>query len=385
MRTTRRRFVQANLLAALSAGVPAPGFATVTPETPGSVLNRRYAKLDEILRQPVVKRQLLSSPVMIETLELLRYRNSFLCRVRSRDGAEGISVGHSELNALYPIFVRKLQPFFIGKDARDLDLLLEKVFIYGFNFRFNGISLGTPLATIEFAILDLLGSVSQTGEKSFRCGWPRPKKTAPGRYLSKSRCENEDMKNEIPTGPLAGPVLPQSAPWARRLRPADPHELNLFSVWKEYEGVAMHFNDLLIRLRTQALGGVAALAALAAVIVRGDLAPQLRWTVSVCAFVLLNLLWVAVWTLDMRYYNRLLHGAVRALLELEELSRENRRLPGLVLSTRIEDTAERGIRASVVSGGGRLAIWWFYGTVSFGLLLGLVLSVVGLLGKLNQP
>jgi L-alanine-DL-glutamate epimerase-like enolase superfamily enzyme len=99
--------------------------------------------------------------VIIETLELLRYQGSFLCRVRSRDGAEGISVGHSGLNVLYPIFVHNLQPFFIGKDARDLDLILDKVFIYGFNFRYNGISIGTPLATIEFAILDLLGKIAK--------------------------------------------------------------------------------------------------------------------------------------------------------------------------------------------------------------------------------
>ncbi len=29
-------------------------------------------------------------------------------------------------------------------------------------------------------------------------------------------------------------------------------------LWKEYEGVAMHFNDLIIKLRGQSLGAVAA-------------------------------------------------------------------------------------------------------------------------------
>jgi hypothetical protein len=171
------------------------------------------------------------------------------------------------------------------------------------------------------------------------------------------------------------------------LRPkiAGEHALNLFSVWKEYEGVAMHFNDLLIRLRTQALGGVAALAALAAIMVRGDLAPALRWSVLSCAFVLLILFWVAVWILDMRYYNRLLHGAVKALLEIEELSRENKPISGLTLSTRIEETAEHGIsltiRGTQCFGGGRLPIWWFYGSVCFGLLTGLMVSVVEMLVK----
>lgn len=37
---------------------------------------------------------------------------------------------------------------------------------------------------------------------------------------------------------------------------------DVFEVWTKYEDIAMHFNDLLIKLRTQALGGVAAISAL---------------------------------------------------------------------------------------------------------------------------
>ena len=78
------------------------------------------------------------------------------------DGAEGISVGHSgQLRSLYPIFTNLLQPFFIRKDARDLDLLMEKVYIYQLNFRLSGLALGVPLATIEFAILDMMGRITE--------------------------------------------------------------------------------------------------------------------------------------------------------------------------------------------------------------------------------
>ncbi len=161
MKVNRRQFVKANLLGSFAAALPpSPLEAEASPSASLSQ-NPRFARLDEILRQPVLKRELFASPVIIQTLELLRYKDNFLCRVRSRDGAEGLSVGHAGLNALYPIFLHNLQPFFLGKDARDLDLLLEKVFIYGFNFRYNGISIGTPLATIEFAILDLLGRIAQ--------------------------------------------------------------------------------------------------------------------------------------------------------------------------------------------------------------------------------
>ena len=162
MTTTRRRFVETGLLGGVAAALPASAPGADAARSVFGRPNPRYAKLDEILRQPVLNRALFPTPVIIESLELLRHGDSFLCRVRSRDGAEGISVGHSGLKVLYPIFVQNLQPFFIGKDARDLDLLLEKVFVYGFNFRYNGISLGTPLATIEFAILDMLGRIART-------------------------------------------------------------------------------------------------------------------------------------------------------------------------------------------------------------------------------
>lgn len=153
MKANRRNF----LSAALAAGAAAfPLRSASVPPT-----SERYRKLDAALNQPVLKKQLFRAPVIIETLELLRLGNNYICRVRSRDGAEGISVAHSGMSTLYPIFLKNLQPFFIGKDARELDLILDKVYIYGFNFRYNGISLGLPLATIEFAILDMLGRIAQ--------------------------------------------------------------------------------------------------------------------------------------------------------------------------------------------------------------------------------
>jgi len=162
MKTNRRKFIST----AVVGGMAATAFplSTCGSETTASGsqldLKSRYAKLDEILKQPVLKKELFTSPVIIETLELLRSENSFLCRVRSTDGAEGISVGHSELRTLWPMFLNNLQRFFIGQDARELDLIFERVYIYNFNFRYNGRSLGIPLATIEFAILDMLGRIA---------------------------------------------------------------------------------------------------------------------------------------------------------------------------------------------------------------------------------
>ncbi len=164
MKTNRRKFISTAVVGGLAATTLPLSSCKSETTVSGSLIdvNSRYAKLDEILKQPVLKKELFTTPVIIETLELLRFERSFLCRVRSTDGAEGISVGHGGLRSLFPIFLR-IQPFFICKDVRELDLILEKIYIYGFNFRYNGITLGLPLATIEFAILDMLGRI---GNKS---------------------------------------------------------------------------------------------------------------------------------------------------------------------------------------------------------------------------
>ena len=162
MRTNRRQFISTSVAATL--GATAPSILSCNRESgPGlsaDEIKSRYERLDKIIKQPVLNKDLFKEPVIIDSLELLHYDRSWICRVRSKDGAEGMSVGHSGISTLFPVFLRNLQPFFIGQDARELDLILERVYIYNFNFRYNGITLGLPLATIEFAILDMLGRIS---------------------------------------------------------------------------------------------------------------------------------------------------------------------------------------------------------------------------------
>lgn len=162
MKTSRRKFIST----AATAGIAATAlpFSLNAAASAGQYkpedLKSRYALLDDIIKQPVLKQELFDSPVIIETLDLLQYGRSFLVHVRSKDGAEGYSVAHSGMSTLFPIFLTNVQPFFIGQDARKLDLILEKIYIYNFNFRLNGIALGLPLASAEFAILDMLGRIS---------------------------------------------------------------------------------------------------------------------------------------------------------------------------------------------------------------------------------
>ncbi|HZS59744.1 MAG TPA: hypothetical protein VFA43_10770 [Gemmatimonadaceae bacterium] len=148
-----------------------------------------------------------------------------------------------------------------------------------------------------------------------------------------------------------------------------------FTVWQEYEKIAMHFNDLLMRLRTQSLGGVAAISAIAGVIVHSDVPAELRWPVMASAFGLLLFFWVAVWVLDFKYYNRLLLGAVTALVELEK-GDTSTPVATLTMSGSIEAAVrtipERHDGAHLAGSGGR---WAFYLIVGCALVAGLCLSI----------
>ncbi|MCK5103341.1 MAG: mandelate racemase/muconate lactonizing enzyme family protein, partial [Cyclobacteriaceae bacterium] len=160
MKNTRRDFLTKGALGAtfLAGGLSSckSGLQTVTND-----LQEKYQKLDEVAAKPILKAGLFPNPLIIETLELLRYKNNFICKVRTTDGAEGISVGNNmQLVSLYPIFINRLQPFFIGKDARKLDALLDGVYVYKSNYKLQNLALWVPLATIEFAILDLLGKIA---------------------------------------------------------------------------------------------------------------------------------------------------------------------------------------------------------------------------------
>jgi L-alanine-DL-glutamate epimerase-like enolase superfamily enzyme len=158
MQVSRRNLLKSSLAAGAAATLPTSAYGSPC-YTPGT--NPHYAQFDEILNQPVFKRELFPDPVIIASVELLHYKDSYLCRVRSKEGAEGISVGNSmQLDSIYPFFTTRLAPFFIGKDARDLEYLLEASTVYKSNYKFTGLALWIPMATLEFAILDMFGRMS---------------------------------------------------------------------------------------------------------------------------------------------------------------------------------------------------------------------------------
>ncbi len=140
----------------------AAGSLAVLPKAPAARARATTSieQLEAAARAPVLKRELFSSPVVIKSIELLRGRRDYFIRVRSKDGAEGIAVDNGRARYLFPILNKLVIPYFIGKDARDLETHLWQVYRYRSNYKLQGLALWCPVAWVEFAVLDMLGRIA---------------------------------------------------------------------------------------------------------------------------------------------------------------------------------------------------------------------------------
>ncbi len=118
------------------------------------------AALEKAAARPVLNASLFKAPVIIESLELLRKGRAHFVRVRSKDGAEGLAVDNGRADMLHPIFNKLVAPYFIGKDARELEEHLFGVYRHNDNYKLQGLALWCPVAMVEFAVLDLLGRIA---------------------------------------------------------------------------------------------------------------------------------------------------------------------------------------------------------------------------------
>ena len=136
----------------------------------------------------------------------------------------------------------------------------------------------------------------------------------------------------------------------------------------------MHFNDLLMRLRSQSLAAVAAFAAIASAILRSwnDSGPL--WGAMMGVFGLLILFWIAIWVLDLCYYNRLLMGAVQALISIEKDSAGSGTVDRITLSTEIDKMVMNKAIFQSEQKGSTLGILAFYAIVAVALILGMGVS-----------
>jgi len=148
----RRSFLQSASLG--SAGLIAAKSARAQPAHDMSAEIVEYQK-------PVFDlHKFFSSPVKIASIELLQSGSQYFLRTRSTDGAEGI-VLCKDIADYIPILAHRVMPHFLNQDARDLETLVEEVYIANSNYKLAGQEFWCPVAYIEQSLFDLMGKTAK--------------------------------------------------------------------------------------------------------------------------------------------------------------------------------------------------------------------------------
>jgi L-alanine-DL-glutamate epimerase-like enolase superfamily enzyme len=108
-----------------------------------------------------------STPVRIKSVEVLERDKATFVRVHSAEGAIGI-VRTKDIDDFLPILLHKVIPAFVGQDARDLESIIDEVYIK--NYKWAGQPFWSPVAAVEQATWDLLGRIGKKSVASLMGG-----------------------------------------------------------------------------------------------------------------------------------------------------------------------------------------------------------------------
>ena len=100
----------------------------------------------------------VKTPVKIAKIDLLKVGKEYFVEVTSTDGVKGIC-RTKQMEDYIAILLRRVVPIFIGKDARDIETLIDDV--YTANYKLAGQAFWCPVAYVEQAIFDLLGETAK--------------------------------------------------------------------------------------------------------------------------------------------------------------------------------------------------------------------------------
>jgi L-alanine-DL-glutamate epimerase-like enolase superfamily enzyme len=105
-------------------------------------------------------RRRFPAPVVIDSIRVVRAAEHVFVRATSADGAVGTTVANDNLSYLLPILEELVVPFFVGKDARDLEALVDEIYYHGRTYKLAGVALWNCVGHVEVALLDLLGQLA---------------------------------------------------------------------------------------------------------------------------------------------------------------------------------------------------------------------------------
>jgi L-alanine-DL-glutamate epimerase-like enolase superfamily enzyme len=148
----RRQF----LISSGVAGISAPQlFANQEPKTKNYQPKTINQQLQTIFKDPII----------IEKIELLRAEGwkperAYFVRVSAKGYAPYTMPANNRMFLMRDLMMGLVAPFFIGKDARGVEALVEGVYRNGTNYKYCGMPFWNCVGHVENAILGLLGTIA---------------------------------------------------------------------------------------------------------------------------------------------------------------------------------------------------------------------------------
>ncbi|MBV6647309.1 MAG: mandelate racemase/muconate lactonizing enzyme family protein [Cyclobacteriaceae bacterium] len=158
----RRSFLKKTAGATLIAPLAACSYEGADKSTSnGYTPSDRLKQFRKIAASPVLQKEKVKQSIIIESINIYQNGKHFFLKAVSTDGAVGICSGNGKyIKNIYPIILNRIIPHFEGKDARDLEMLIENTYMGMLNYKWQGLAFWVGVAYVEIAILDLLGRVS---------------------------------------------------------------------------------------------------------------------------------------------------------------------------------------------------------------------------------
>jgi L-alanine-DL-glutamate epimerase-like enolase superfamily enzyme len=150
MNTNRRNFLHATWQAGLLALTPG-GWAHPAPRAP-------FGRADEPGFFGL--HRVIASPVIIAAVDIVRAEGQLFVRVTSKDGLTGITLCNQRMENLHSMLTGMMVPFFTGKDARDIEFLVDEVYRVESHYKYAGMPFWNCVGHVEIAIWDLLGKTA---------------------------------------------------------------------------------------------------------------------------------------------------------------------------------------------------------------------------------
>jgi len=117
-------------------------------------------ELAEIMEEKVVDTSLVKEAVIIESAALIQNAEGWFLRLRGKNGEEGIAPCSKNAEFLHLLLRKKIIPYILGKDARNLEDLFFEAFVSDLNYKIQGLAWWCCIAWVESAMLDMLAKTA---------------------------------------------------------------------------------------------------------------------------------------------------------------------------------------------------------------------------------